>query len=117
MQKPKKRLLLSGSILVIGAIWEFLNHWSLLDAVLSKLKLQGVAGVFIANVITSLSLRLTLIVAGFALLAKAYFSPEADATEKSSISVEGGRDFVTKEITPKYISIFFVVRTHPYRQG
>src|SRR5258708_1349317 len=118
MANPQKRLLRSTSVLVIGTIWEFLNHWSLLDAVLSKLKAQGGAGLFIANVITSLPLRLTLIGLGFVMAAKAYFFPSAsvpDETEKDralAIVAPKYKNEASSIVTPKYIVGFFDDHTH-----
>jgi hypothetical protein len=99
-----KRVLKSSVVLGLGAAWEFLNHWSLLDAVLTKLKEQGAIGVLIANLIVSPVLRLTLIGIGLVLIVKAYYAPE---TKGEAVAGRVQRDFVTKEITPKYLSDFY----------
>ena len=112
MVNPKKRLLRSAPVLVIGAIWEFLNHWSLLDAFLTKLRAQGATGVLIANSITSPPLRLTLIAFGFVMIAKAYFFPEANVAEESAKAVPAEKELASPIVTPEYIVGFFKDHTH-----
>jgi len=65
------RNLVEGAVLLLASIfWEALNYWSLLDAVLQKLRASGSAGNLLAGIITSRLLIVVLILVAIRLLTK-----------------------------------------------
>ncbi len=88
-------------MLFIGAVWEALNHWSLLDSVITKLRSEGSAGILLANAIVSPLLRLVLILGGFVIVAKPYI----DRRKTKAAPLSRGR--VVVDVTPEYLTDLF----------
>jgi hypothetical protein len=64
-------------IFVLAGVWEALNDWHLIDFLITKLRSEGSAGMFLANVITSPVLRLVLILVGMVIAVKGLIEQRA----------------------------------------
>lgn len=82
---------LIGGLVVCGVagIWEALNYWHLIDFLITKLRGEGSAGMFLADVITSPVLRLVLILVGIGIAVKGLMEHRAAVRLPPLVAVPG----------------------------
>jgi hypothetical protein len=120
-----------GLVIFIAAIWEALNQWHLIDFVITKLRSEGPVGMFLADLITSPTFRLLLILAGLIVVVVGYMEdrqralhtpgglsplpaslfPAAPPAVQGRLPKTQQRVFVGKEVTPKYLNKLLEGRT------
>jgi len=121
-----------GLVLLIAGIWEAVNQWHLLDFVVAKLRSEGPVGMFLADLITSETFRLLLIITGLLIIAKGYIDdrkrvldtpggvnplpvpllPDASSAGRGTrLPKTRQRVFVGTKITPTYLNKLLEERT------
>ena len=86
-----------AAILIIGGLWEVVSQWSVAYSVLTDLQSKGPAGMFVASILLSPTLRLILIAIGLAIVLKDYLENRHAA--KSLLAVTPS----TASIVPLYV--------------
>jgi hypothetical protein len=75
-------------LLLAAAIWEALNHWSLLDSVITKLRSEGPTGTFMADLMVSPLLRLVLIIGGLGFVVKGYLETRKTKARATPVEID-----------------------------